>query len=775
MREKKEIQETYLIDGKYSFKELLDINDLEKILTLFSEATGYTASIATYPEGEFLISTEWRNLCVEFHRADPKMERQCIESDTELRKNIKKTKKLQIGYCKNGLIDAGAPIIIKGVHVANLYTGQVFFEKPNLSFFKDQATEVGYETETYKKALREIPIVDENTFKKSLTFLSEIAVTLAEEGLANLRNDEAIQTAKESETRYRNLFDSVPVGIYRSTPEGHFLDGNPALVKILGYPSEEVMLNANVNDLYPDQNIRREELASIEDKGALDNHVMQLRRYDGKIIWVQDSAKVIRDSAGEVLYYYGRLEDITERVLIEKELRKSEIRYRSLVEQSNDVIYLLYENHFEMVNQKFVDVFGISAEEACSVDFNFMSLVAPQSQKMLQQRTEKLRKGEELPLRYEFTAYDKNKEEIEMSVSVSYISYKEGRATQGILRDITESKKSNKALRKSEKKFRDLFEKSEDAILIIENGQFVDCNNATIKMLRYKNKEEFLTSHPSELSPEKQPDGKNSLEKADEMMQIALKNGSHRFIWDHLRANGEVFPVEVLLTAISTNRDNRVIHTTWRDITKRVQAEKKLRDANEQLHKQIAEIKELETALREQAIRDPLTGLFNRRYLEEVIEQDLLKASRKEIPLSIIIVDLDALKEINDTYGHITGGDQALQTLANTISATCRAEDTICRYGGDEFLVILYDTPLHIAKKRALEWRENIKKEKLFAKNMEFEITFSAGVAVFPENGLSSEELLIQADNALYKAKEMGRNRVITAHHENSVNQAKTT
>jgi diguanylate cyclase (GGDEF)-like protein/PAS domain S-box-containing protein len=572
-----------------------------------------------------------------------------------------------------------------------------------------------------------------------------------------------MKDAKESERRYRNLFDSVPVGIYRSTPDGRFLDGNPALIKILGYPSEEAMLNANINDLYPNKKIRNEELALIEAKEALNNHVMQLRRYDGEMIWVQDSASIVRDPSGEILYYYGRLEDITEQVQIEKELRESEIRYRSLVEQSNDVIYFLYKNHFEMVNQKFTEVFGVSAEEACSPDFDFMTLVAPQSQEMLLERAKKISKGEELPLRYEFTAYDKDKKEIEMSVSVSYISYKGGVATQGILRDITESKKSNEALRKSEKKFRDLFEKSEDAILIIENGQFVDCNNATIKMLRYKNKKEFLNSHPSELSPEKQPDGKNSLEKADEMMQIALKNGSHRFIWDHLRADGEIFPVEVLLTAISSDGDNQVIHTTWRDITQRVQADQELHNANHQLQKQLTEIKKLESALREQAIRDPLTGLFNRRYLEEVIEQNLSKASRKEMPLSVVIVDLDALKEINDTYGHITGGDQALLALAKTISETCRAEDTICRYGGDEFLIILYDTPLSIAHKRALEWKENIKEIKLSAKNKEFGITFSAGVAAFPQNGLSSEEILIQADNALYKAKKAGRNQVMVS------------
>ncbi|MFH2058248.1 MAG: ATP-binding protein [Pseudomonadota bacterium] len=130
-------------------------------------------------------------------------------------------------------------------------------------------------------------------------------------------------------------------------------------------------------------------------------------------------------------------------------------------------------------------------------------------------------------------------------------------------------KQSQEKLHKSELRYRTLFEKSKDAILIINNQIFVDCNQATVDMLGFENKEQLLQTHPSKLSPDFQPDGQDSFSKANEMMKIALENGSHRFEWDHVRANGEIFPVEVLLTAISTEQDNQVIHTTWRDITER--------------------------------------------------------------------------------------------------------------------------------------------------------------------------------------------------------------
>ena len=140
-----------------------------------------------------------------------------------------------------------------------------------------------------------------------------------------------------------------------------------------------------------------------------------------------------------------------------------------------------------------------------------------------------------------------------------------------VIWDYTQTKAS---LLISEKKYRDLFEKSADAILIIKNNKFIDCNESTLKMLGYKTKSELLNTHPSELSPEKQPDGKPSFLKADEMMKIALEKGSNRFEWDHKKANGEIFPVEVLLTAMPSNDDSKIIHSVWREISDRKQAEK---------------------------------------------------------------------------------------------------------------------------------------------------------------------------------------------------------
>ena len=129
------------------------------------------------------------------------------------------------------------------------------------------------------------------------------------------------------------------------------------------------------------------------------------------------------------------------------------------------------------------------------------------------------------------------------------------------------------ALIKSEKKYRRLFEQSKDAFLIMENYRFTDCNQAAVDMLGYEDKSDIVNASPTELSPPDQSDGRDSLKKAKEMVQKAHRKGSHRFEWDHIRADGGVFPVEVLLTPISTERERQIFHTTWRDISGRKKAE----------------------------------------------------------------------------------------------------------------------------------------------------------------------------------------------------------
>jgi diguanylate cyclase (GGDEF)-like protein len=172
----------------------------------------------------------------------------------------------------------------------------------------------------------------------------------------------------------------------------------------------------------------------------------------------------------------------------------------------------------------------------------------------------------------------------------------------------------------------------------------------------------------------------------------------------------------------------------------------------------------LRETLRSQAVRDPLTGLYNRRYLEETLVHELLRAERHQTPLGLMILDLDHFKQINDNFGH-QAGDAYLQALGLFLSDRVRPQDIVCRYGGEEFVLILPDTTLTDAETLAAQLCQEIKHLHVEHRSQFLEsVTASAGVAGFPEHGLTSETLLHAADQALYRAKAAGRNEVMTAH-----------
>jgi diguanylate cyclase (GGDEF)-like protein len=171
----------------------------------------------------------------------------------------------------------------------------------------------------------------------------------------------------------------------------------------------------------------------------------------------------------------------------------------------------------------------------------------------------------------------------------------------------------------------------------------------------------------------------------------------------------------------------------------------------------------LREALLEQSIRDPLTELYNRRYMEEALNQQLSRVTRQLHPLGLIMIDIDHFKNFNDTHGH-AAGDALLRELGRLLQSHIRGGDVACRYGGEEFLLIMPDASLEAAHQRAVLLQQEAKKLRVQDAGQSLDgITLSLGVAIYPEHGRSIDSVLRAADAALYRAKQEGRDRVVVA------------
>jgi diguanylate cyclase (GGDEF)-like protein/PAS domain S-box-containing protein len=188
-------------------------------------------------------------------------------------------------------------------------------------------------------------------------------------------------------------------------------------------------------------------------------------------------------------------------------------------------------------------------------------------------------------------------------------------------------------------------------------------------------------------------------------------------------------------------------------------------DAQKELSEKIeaeGKLLELQKELEEQAIRDSLTGLYNRRFLDETLSRELSRAERDKYSVSVVMLDLDHFKMFNDTYGHDVG-DMMLKQLGKLLASQVRAGDIACRFGGEEFVVVMPKASLSVAKQRANDWRMKFESQILIHNGEVLNATLSAGVAVYPLHGTSSDEIIRKADQAMYAAKAAGRNLVITS------------
>ncbi len=399
-------------------------------------------------------------------------------------------------------------------------------------------------------------------------------------------------------------------------------------------------------------------------------------------------------------------------------------------------------NHLEC-NQETLTLFGLSSKQEFLNRFNEMSPKhQPDGCLSSEKVTEKVKEAFETGrCRFEWMHQRADADPIPTEITLVKAKHGEKNIVIAYAKDLREIKASIEKMRAADERTKMML----DATPLCcnfwdEKFNNIDCNQEAVNLFDLANKQEYLDKF-SELSPQYQPDGRLSSEKALEKIREAFDNGRAKFEWMHKKINGELIPAEITLVRMRQD-DHDIVLGYTRDL-------RELKDT-------VAMLEQLEIL----AFTDGLTGAYNRRYFMDMATKEFLRSVDSGNNMVIIIFDLDKFKDVNDTHGHLVG-DEMLKAVTKSAQEILRTGDILARYGGEEFLVFLNRSSLEAAQKLAWRICEHIGVQTFDCLGHQLKITVSLGVALRNKNAPTLEEVIKNADCALYKAKAAGRNTVM--------------
>ncbi|MHC1736681.1 MAG: PAS domain S-box protein [Ignavibacteriaceae bacterium] len=486
---------------KKDIKHVIDFVQVDSLLEGFNKSTGFVTAIVDL-EGNVLSKSGWRQICTEFHRINPETSKRCTVSDTELANKMAEGEKYHFYKCLNGLVDVAVPVVINGEHIANLFSGQFFFDEPDISFFKEQAKRYGFDEEKYFAALKKVPVVSGEKVKITLDFLLDMTRMISDMAFQKLELEELNKNLRESEEKFKAVFESANTGKSITLPTGE-ISVNSAFCEMLGYSREELH-GKKWQDLTPADEIPAVESFINSLLTGEKNSARFEKRYickDGSCIWTDVSVSLRRDNNGNPLHFITTVIDITE----SKQAEQQTIEAKQKAEESENIFRGIFESHsaavaiieadttISMVNESYCKLSGYTREEV--IGMSWTKQIPPDDLERLKEYNRiRLLNPAEAPSEYEFTFYHKNGAIKHAMMSVGIIS-----GTKKIIvsfNDITERKQAEEALRESQEKFSNAFQTSAYAITITraEDGEFIEINDAFILITGYTREEALADS-----------------------------------------------------------------------------------------------------------------------------------------------------------------------------------------------------------------------------------------------------------------------------------------
>jgi len=375
----------FLVDGRYSITDLVDIDHLRNLFERFTGATGFTIGFLDHPGLNILIATGWRDICTKFHRNSPVAMGNCTASNRHLLEQLDKPGKLVIEACENGLVDCATPIIVKGKHIASLATGQILLEKPDIERFKKQARIFGINEREYLKALAEIPVVDRTRLKAVTSFLGEMAVVVSEIGYSRVVAEDssseqrrAEQRLRKSEGLYRTLVETSHDSVVITGRDGKATFVSPRMLAMFNAATEsELVGHSHLEWTEPRDHERAiAGMAGATKGNSPTTSLYHLRRLDGTMFWADVTTTGLKNESGESAGVMSVIRDVTDRQVAEEELRRHNEYLTALHETTIDLISLRDVNQLiERILKRAGSIFGTSA--------GFMDLLDPKEKSLV--------------------------------------------------------------------------------------------------------------------------------------------------------------------------------------------------------------------------------------------------------------------------------------------------------------------------------------------------------------------------------------------------------
>lgn len=592
---------------------------------------------------------------------------------------------------------------------------------------------------------------------------------------------------QKSEQNYRTIVENSEEGIWVIDAEGQTTFVNPKLLEMLGYSEEELLHQSFLNFMNPEsQKIVNEHLQQGNSKLS-EIHISKFQRKDGSTLWARVSTTTHHDTAENPCGATGLLTDITQMIQYQEALETSQMQLSGVLDSSLDGMMAFR---------------SVRDEHGQIIDFEWL-LSNPTACDIVQRSKEELigrRLLVEMPGNRQEGLFDDYVKVVEsgqphtrqfhynhegINYWFEHIAVRLGDGFVVTFRDVTESKKSEQKLQQLnqelEERLKDLERRNQEMKILNEVSDFLqacltveeaclaissfvqplfpNCSGAILMTNNSRNQVSLVSTWGDQVQ---------STDQFSPQDCWALRRGAVHYVSNsvqglkcrHVHGTSQEFST-LCVPMIAQGETLGLLYLNSNHAAEISTIEQQLaRTVAEQVSMAIANLQLRET-LQQQSIRDPLMGLFNRRYLDEFFDQEIHRANRNNHEIGVIMLDIDHFKQFNDIYGH-DAGDFVLQQVGQLLSRSVRGSDIACRYGGEEMTLLLPESSLADTGRRAQDLCQRIRDLKLDYKGQRLpNVTSSLGVACFPDHGVTRVSLLRAADEALYRAKKGGRNQVV--------------